>query len=148
MEFKKILCPIDFSEVSRESLQKAAELAQQFHAELVVAHVITNAPWLVAPTPTMPVDITGFHNELHEAAGKSLEQMVNEVVPEQVGFETVLETGDPARDIVDIAADKQVDLIVMASHEKVPLNRFLFGSVAEKVIRIANCPVLVLKGPQ
>lgn len=145
MNFYNILCPIDFTEVSRRSLVKAVELAQKDKARLVVVHVVAETPWMVPPVPTMPVDMGRYQEELLKSARSKLSDMVNDNVPGELECKQVLETGSPGQEIVKLAKDSGVDLIVMASREDSALDRFLFGSVAEKVIRASTCPVLVLK---
>ena len=145
MEFNKILCPVDFSEISRDSLKKAVGLAKQYGARLIVAHVVSGAPWLAPPMPTMSASLVQFQDEIRESAQEALRELVSDLVPEQLENEVILETGDPSSVITKIADENEVDLIVMASREDTAFGRFLFGSVAEKVLRSAGCPILVLK---
>jgi len=145
MIFKRIVCPVDFSETSKKSLKKAVELAKQHGASLLVVHVLPKQPLLLPPMATMPTGLVQFQNELRESAKSSLQEMREESIPDDVASESLLESGDPGRTIAKIAEERAADLIVIASREDSALDRFIFGSVAEKVIRYASCPVLVLK---
>lgn len=145
MNFKHILCPVDFTDISRKNLRRAIELAKQFGARLTVIHVVSKAPWMVPPVPTVPVNMDQYQQELISSSRSALEELIAAEVPEDLQAEMLLETGDPSQVITNVAEEKGADLIVMASREDSALNRFIFGSVAEKVIRSASCPVLVLK---
>ena len=145
MEFKTILCPVDFSHISSKSLKQAAMLAQKHQARLLVMHVIPRSPWMLPPVPTMPVDPVQFQEHLRQPAQVALEDLIRKEVPSEVQVELVLDMGLPAHVITAVAQEKKADLIVIASREDTTLDRLLFGSVAEKVIRAAPCSVLVLK---
>jgi nucleotide-binding universal stress UspA family protein len=145
MEFKKILCPVDLSDISRESLRKAVGLAQQYGAELLVAHVVSSAAWLSPPLHSMSINISEYQEKIHQSSSEALGRLVAEVVPGQLQTEVILQTGDPSHMISELADEKEVDLIVMSSRENTALGRFIFGSVAERVLRSVSCPVLVLK---
>lgn len=145
MEFKKILCPVDFSEVSKGSLKRAANMARQHEADLLVLHVVHDSPWMFPPVPTMPVNTASFQADMQEAARTTLAEMVDEIVPDSLPSETMVASGDAGPQISTIAEENGVDLVVIASRDKNTLDRLIFGSVAEKVIRTSPCAVLVLK---
>jgi universal stress protein A len=145
MKFKNILCPVDFSDISRESLHKAAVMAKQYGARLMVLHAMLRTPWISPPMPAIPANIGQYQEEIEEYSKRSLTEMARELVPVEVETELVLETGDPSYIITETAKTKEADLIIMASRENSILDRVLFGSVAEKVLRSASCPILILK---
>lgn len=147
LPLKKIVCPTDFSEPAAEGLKVARELATQFSAEMLLVHV-------VAPLPAMHGGVapTGFHipavlEELEAAAKKSLAEIRREELPAEIQARTFVILGRPAHEIVALAEQQKADIIVMATHGESGWQRFVFGSVAEKVVRHADCPVLTIRAP-
>jgi len=147
LPLKKIVCPTDFSEPAAEGLKIARELAMQFSAEMLLVHV-------VAPLPAMHGGVapTGFHipvvlEELEESAQKSLEEIRREKLPAEIQARTFVILGRPAHEIVALAEQERADIIVMATQGESGWQRFVFGSVAEKVVRHADCPVLTIRAP-
>ena len=145
---KQILCPTDFSPPSYEALRVAGEVAQHFGAELWVMHVV---PPLPPPTPATETtfvptfDLPLYQQELAESSEKALQAAIKERLPQGLVVHTVLTFGDPAQEIIRTAEERRIDLIVIATHGHTGWGRFIFGSVAEKVVRLALCPVLTLK---
>ena len=142
---KKILCPTDFSEPSYAALKVADEMAVHFTAELLLVHVVT-------PIPVIPVhdDPSGFNlpmyeKEMEASAGKSLRQVAEERISKAIRCRTIVIQGDPAGRIVRIAEEETVDIIIIATHGLTGWRKFMFGSVTEKVIRMAGCPVLSIR---
>jgi len=149
----KMVCPTDFSEPSYEALKAANELALHFSAELVVVHVVAPVP--VYPTPVTPEAssssagiVASYQQEMEVYAKKSLDQVVQEQVSDEISSQTRVCLGDAANEIVGTAADEKADIIVIATHGLTGWRRFMFGSVAEKVVRLAQCPVLTIREPQ
>jgi nucleotide-binding universal stress UspA family protein len=144
LPFKKILCPTDFSEPAFVALKRAEELARHFAAGLIVAHVIPTLPGPHSfPDPQAPLnfDVPLFQQELAIQA----EQMLKELVSHhKVECRNLVTTGDPAPEILRVAEQEHIDLIVIASHGLTGWRRLVFGSVAEKVVRQATCPVLTI----
>ena len=145
---KKICCPTDFSEPSYEALKTACEIALHFSAELILVHVVT-------PIPVIPIhdDPTSFNLPLYEKemetnAGVVLGQIRRERIPADVQSRAVVIQGDPANQIVQLAEEEGVDMVVIATHGFTGWKKFMFGSVTEKVIRLAVCPVLSIRVPQ
>jgi nucleotide-binding universal stress UspA family protein len=142
---KKLLAPTDFSDTSVETVMNASELAMHFGAELLVVHVIP-------PIPTLPSDphynfeVPAYQEALQDNAQRQLEETVDGQVSEQVAARTILSHGDPAREIVRIAKEEQIDMIVIATHGLTGWQHLVFGSVAEKVVRTAECAVLTVRG--
>lgn len=164
MNLSKILVPIDYSDYSDRALQWGAGLAERFGAQLLLLHVIprasqdlpgleeTASPQLALDSPTVyyapgpppegmmtidPIEIA--QNELKDLAVAKLNQSMS--VISRVGV------GRPAEEIVRLARDEHVDLIVMGTHGRTGLRHLLAGSVAEAVMRTAPCPVFTVKRP-
>jgi nucleotide-binding universal stress UspA family protein len=147
LPFKKIVWPTDFSEAAYEGLKIARELATQFAAEILLVHV-------VAPMPTMyggdaP---TGFHipsvlEEFQKSAQKSLDDIRREKIPADIEARKFVIAGRPAHEIVTLAAQEKADIIVISTQGESGWQRFVFGSVAENVVRHAECPVLTVRAP-
>jgi universal stress protein A len=149
----KIVCPTDFSEPSYVALQTADELASHFSAELLLIHVVSPVPVYQTPiTPTASSSSAGFvdsyQQELEVYARKLLEQIAQERLTEGTESRTRVCLGDAANEIVETATDEDADLIVIATHGLTGWRRFMFGSVAEKVVRVAQCPVLTIREPE
>jgi len=145
LPFKKILCPTDFSEPALTALKHAGELARHFSAELIVVHVIPPVPGPHAfPDPQMVTtfDVPLYQQELAISAEKVLKELVSHQVSPEVRTRDLVTTGEAAPEILRIAHQEHVDLIVIASHGQTGWRRLVFGSVAEKVVRQATCPVL------
>ena len=147
LPFKKILCPTDFSEPAFVALKRAEELARHFEAELIVAHVIPPLPSPHAfpdPQASLNFEVPLFQQELAIKA----EQMLKDLVSyHKVETRNLVTTGEAAPEILRIAHQEHADLIVIASHGLTGWRRMVFGSVAEKVVRQAICPVLTIVAP-
>lgn len=144
LPLNRVLCPTDFSEPSYEALKVANELAEHFSAELLIVHVVTPIP--VGPSPeTFNVGI--YQQELEKAAEKSLRDTVNQRVSKEVETRALVAYGDAADEIVRIAKEESVDLIVIATHGMSGWRHLIFGSVAEKVVRLTSYPVLTIRAP-
>lgn len=139
---KLIMAPIDFSDHSEEAVKTAAKLAGCFGAEVFLVHI-------VPAIPTLPSIATAFHEgeyeeELHTEAGKRLEQLAQSLGNVKPRTE-VGTANDVCMELLRIAEHNHVDLIVIATHGMTGWHKLAFGSVTEKVVRLAECPVLVLR---
>jgi universal stress protein A len=138
MNYKKILFATDFSPASDAALKYATSLARDSGATLLIAHV-----------EELPTPYTGREMLLpqQEFPNPEIRKMLDAVVPtdKNVKYEHHLVLGTPAEDIVRIAEEQKADLIVIGTHGRTGLRRVLMGSVAEAVMRRAQCPVLALK---
>ncbi len=137
---KKILFPTDYSDTSNAALRYAVSLAQQSDALLLVIHVEPSSP----PVGTVPPPDTTSEEE---ASLVALLTTVTSAEKKPVSHEFRVLHGDPAIEIVRVAEEEKVELIVMATSGRSGLRRFLLGSVAEAVTRKAPCQVLNLKQP-
>jgi nucleotide-binding universal stress UspA family protein len=142
--FSRILWPTDFSDASYEALQMAEELASCFGAELILLHVVH--PIAVVPSPA-PGQFNGpaYQRALEANALKTLQDIAKNKVSDHVKVRSGVLMGSAANAIVDSAAEEEADLIVIATNGETGLQRFVFGSVAEKVVRLATCPVLTIR---
>jgi nucleotide-binding universal stress UspA family protein len=146
LPFKKVLCTTDFSEPSYEALQAASELAVHFSAELCLVHVVTPTPITVGPMVPTSFDVIAYQNYLESDAQKQLQELVEQRLPRGLKSCTALVvTGYAADEIVRIANEQKIDLIVIATHGHTGWRGFVFGSVAEKVVRLAPCPVMAIR---
>ncbi len=133
---KRILVPVDFSDCSRKALQYAIPFARQFGGELTLLFV-------VQPYPSVP-DIGPLDAESTQEAEEHLEAVCKTVDPE-VPCKPVLRTGNPHLEIIDAAKELDIDLIIISTHGRSGLEHVLLGSTAEKVVRHAGCPVLIVR---
>jgi nucleotide-binding universal stress UspA family protein len=145
---KRVLCPTDMSEPSRHALAKAAEIARQFDAELVLLHVLPVVPLLLPGPGYAAFPVEGYERALEAEAEKRLDGLTREIIPEGIRCRRLMMKGDAASQIMLAADEEKVDLIVIATHGMTGWHHFVFGSVTEKVVRLAHCPVLTLRTPR
>jgi nucleotide-binding universal stress UspA family protein len=152
LPLKKILCPTDFSEPSYVALNVANEFAVHFSAELILLHVVNPIQILPATggglEPSPALDFGMYLEEMETYAGKSLDELVQKKISGEMPVRPMVIQGDPASEIVNLAATEKMDVIVIATHGLTGWRRFIFGSVTEKVVRLAECPVLTIKEPR
>ena len=143
MNIQRILVPHDFSKHSEHALDWALELADKWQATVELMHVIHMLP----PVVDIPNDLyADVERDQHAAAQKRLEALRTEKTNgSQATIEIHVQRGVPFQAICDEAETQQADLIVMGSHGRTGLSHVFIGSVAERVIRHAPCPVLVTK---
>ncbi|MFQ5956603.1 MAG: universal stress protein [Candidatus Brocadiales bacterium] len=142
VNIKSVLCPVDYSVCSQEAFKYAAHIARTESAKLYLVHVI---------------DVRSFGHESPldfdvpkpgEETIKSIrEELVKKAADEVQGvnIESVVVVGVPVKDILNVAKDKDVDIIVMGTHGRTGLPHMVIGSVAENVVRKAPCPVLTVR---
>jgi nucleotide-binding universal stress UspA family protein len=147
MTFKKILCPVDFSEDSQQAMQVAAELARGSQATLVLLYVWQPKQWMTDYGMQWPNEVLIEAQATEEGKLATYRKDAQRLgVPEVA---TRLMRGEPWDQIVSAAReDPAVDLIVMGTHGRTGLRRALIGSVAERVVRHAPCTVMVVRAPQ
>ncbi len=144
----KILCPTDFSQPSYEALEAAKELALHFSAELILMNVVTPIPVVPASPDPTGVDLSGYQLEMVGFAKESMETLLKERIPPEITARHMVFQGNPADEIVHTASQEEVDMIVIATHGLTGWRRFIFGSVAEKVVRLSPRPVLTITAPK
>ncbi len=146
LPYKIILCPTDFSEPSYQALTAAIELAEHFKSRLLILHVVPPVPHL-SPGIAHPqaFDVASYQKELETSSVDALNDLVKNRLSDQMLVKQVVKQGDPAEEIVAAAEVEGVDLVVIATHGLTGWRRFMFGSVTEKVVRMAKCPVLTIR---
>jgi nucleotide-binding universal stress UspA family protein len=137
MTIKQILVPIDFSEPSLAGLDYAIELSRTFKASVLVLFVV-EVIYYAGESLGLLLD------DQRRRARADLDRLAGTLAKRRVKFDTLLETGLPAQAIADTAHKRKIDLIVMATHGRTGLSHMLLGSVAERVVRTAPCPVLTI----
>lgn len=141
MNAKKILFPTDFSSAGNSSLAEASSLARDQNAVLVILHV---------EEPPIAYGGENFYCGPADLISEWLQNELEKIVPtdKSVRYEHRLVLGSPAHEIIRVAQQENVGLIVMSTHGRTGLKRLLMGSVAETVVRRAPCPVLVYRAPE
>ena len=140
----KILCPTDFSEPSLAALETACELAKHFDAELRVLHVLPFNP----PFPSDMV-VTSYYpsdSERIQEAHRQVANLIEHRIPAGVRVLPEVKMGHTANEIVCAADNEDVNVIVIGTHGETGWRHLAFGSVAEKVVRMAHRPVLTVHG--
>lgn len=144
MTFKKILCPVDFSEDSQQAVKVAAELARSSHATLVLVYVWQPQMWMTDYGMQWPNDALLEAQALEEGKLGTCRVDAQRMGAPEIA--TKLLRGEPWDQIVTVAReDRAIDLIVMGTHGRTGLRRALIGSVAERVVRHAPCTVMVVR---
>jgi nucleotide-binding universal stress UspA family protein len=147
MQFRHILAPTDFSEYSKKAVASALELAKKFGAKLSILHVVELPPYPVEGY--VPPSLTAtFIEDLEHEASRELAQVVPEAEAAGVEVARLVGVGTPYRKISDMAEAEQVELIVMATAGRTGFSHLIMGSIAERVVRTASCPVLTIRPRQ
>jgi nucleotide-binding universal stress UspA family protein len=148
IKLKRILIPTDFSEASESAVMYGRALAEAFNASLHILHVIED-PFVYGWTGEgyMP-DIPSFRETLREQSNKQLDKVLSSPERERFNAQVISKFGAPFVEIVRYAKEQEIDLIVMGTHGRGPIAHMLMGSVAEKVVRKAPCPVLTVRHPE
>jgi nucleotide-binding universal stress UspA family protein len=139
MDIHHILVPTDFSASSRQAMTYAFELAQKVGAKLSLLHVIEVPVYAIAVS--LPLQ------DLEQDARRALARLLLEAEAAHVDVTRLVAMGVPYEKILETATAEQVDLIVMATHGRTGLRHLAMGSVAERVVRMAPCPVLTIRSP-
>ena len=142
--FGRILVPTDFSEGSERAWSEARRLATRLGAELVLVHVLVEAP-LYSEGPFTMKQTRGVFDAARAWAVKTLGEWTDTAAAAGISARWVLRTGVPYKEIVGAATRERADLIVIGTHGRGGLDRALLGSVADRVIRLAPCPVVTVR---
>jgi nucleotide-binding universal stress UspA family protein len=148
LQLRRILLPTDFSGCGNYALPYAAAIARAANATVICVNVvepIVPAVGYTGMAEAMP--IAEMNEQMEDSAERELPDVLNCEELHGLKVEEVIGHGDAAAEIVRIADERQVDLIVISSHGRTGLGRIIFGSTAEAVVRHAGCPVLVVKPP-
>jgi nucleotide-binding universal stress UspA family protein len=146
LSIRRILFPTDFSEPAEYAWSYALTFAQEFGAEVHLLHVIAPPPRLTEAY-AVSFDPARMVESLTAEATGSMDRQVEAAKARGLVFRRDVREGVDYREIIDYASKHDIDLIVMATHGRTGLAHVLLGSVAEKVVRKAPCPVLTIKHP-
>lgn len=144
MKIQRILCPIDFSDCSKKALEYAQLFAQGQNEEVILFHVVE--PYVlpieygIAPVPYVELE-----SKVKENAERELEAIAKEYFPKSKVQRRVV-MGRASEVVLNEAREKKVDLIVMGTHGRTGLSHLFMGSTAERVVRLAPCAVLTVRG--
>jgi nucleotide-binding universal stress UspA family protein len=142
---QNFLVPLDFSDYSTQALDYAMELAHKLQARLTLLHVMQDLSMGGGDLGvTLPYS---YMQELDAELNRRLESYLERVTAAGLNGDMVLVHGNPYQEIVETAKARRVDLIIMGTHGRTGLRHVLLGSVAEKVVQLASCPVLVTRQP-
>ncbi len=140
----KILYPTDFSEGAEQARAEAVRLARALGAELILLHVLVPVA-RQGEALLGPAELDRLQERQRRWAEEYLEARVVETHAAGVAARGLLRGGEPAPEVVRAAEEEQVDLIVMGTHGRSGLGRLLLGSVADRVVRTASCPVVTVR---
>jgi nucleotide-binding universal stress UspA family protein len=148
LRLQKILLPTDFSGCANYALPYASSIARATGAAIICVHVVEPVVPAVGYTGLAePMPIADISGQLEDSAERQLPKLAECDECAGLNVEEVIVHGDAAAEIVRVAEEREVDLIVISSHGRTGLGRIIFGSTAEAVVRHATCPVLVVKPP-
>jgi nucleotide-binding universal stress UspA family protein len=143
--FERILCAIDFSECSMAALRYASSIAEEARARLLAVHVVELAPPAYDPLIGPPIDLPGYRQACETAARERLRNVIPVALRTATALEEMVVCGKPHHEILRIAEEWRSDLIVLGVHGRTAVDRVLFGSTVEPVVRRAHCPVLTVR---
>ena len=142
ISLNKILCPIDHSDCSKDALRYAVSFAMKDEAKLLLLHVIDIRSFnegLDAMSTQIP------NEETIEQLRVKLLNCIPEEIRNEMDVEAIVSQGIPFAEIISTAKEKEIDMIVIGSHGRTGLSHIMLGSVSEKVVRKAPCPVLTVR---
>ena len=146
-DYKKILVPLDGSELAAQALSHAREFVERSAGELILLQVVPDSATvneLMADTSGL-VNVGEREQRLIETATAALATVVADLARDQVAARAVVRMGNAAATILDYAREEAVDLIVMSTHGRTGIARWIFGSVADKVLQTAPCPIFLIR---
>ena len=146
MPIKQILVPVDFSDVSMQAVDYAVELSKGFAADVAVVFVVEPLYYAAPPTAYgAATQVAMLLDDQRKLGREQLAKLAARLEKKGVKVRALLQEGSPYERITGTAKRIKADLIVMATHGRTGLSHLLMGSVAEKVVRTAPCPVLTLQ---
>ena len=143
---KKILHATDFSKASARALQEAIKLAKDHHAQLLVVHVIEPTPYVAGGEFGGAEVYTKLEDMTRQNAQSSMSKLIERLKKSKIKAESLLLRGSSHEQIVKAAKNKKADMIVIGTHGRTGLSKLFMGSVAGKVVALAACPVLTVRG--
>lgn len=147
IDLNRILVPIDFSEYSRKALQYAIPFARQFNASIDLIYVVEPTVY-PADFSFGQVGFPAIEDELRKRAAEELDELLRYEFSKRVPAKRAIRTGKAFYEIIQYAREEKMDLIIIATHGHSGIEHALFGSTAEKVVRKAPCPVLVVRNDE
>ncbi|OAI48052.1 hypothetical protein AYO44_01220 [Planctomycetaceae bacterium SCGC AG-212-F19] len=148
IDLKRILLPTDFSKYSQNALKYGAALADKFGAQLYLLHVVQNIGLLIPDMVNVTPPVMPSSEQMGAAVREALGKLVKDAGLEPFKVEIAIREGSAFYEIIQFAKDQEIDLIVMGTHGHTGLAHVLLGSVTEKVVRKAPCPVLTVRHPE
>ncbi len=145
MDQRAIVFSTDFSQSSQAAGKHALDLAKAFKSPLIIVHVLDSWAGFPAYEDTVPVDVKKVVTGMEDEVTLKLKSLADEFRKEAAEVTAECKIGTPAEEIVKIAESESAQLIVMGTHGWTGFKHLLLGSVAEKVLRMAKCPVLVVR---
>ncbi len=142
IKIKRLLSPTDFSDAAKHALLYAEDLARTYGSELHLLHVIE--PVLYPPEMFGQVGLVDIETTIERAGQEELAQWRTQV-PNDVTCVTSVAHGKPWAEILRYATEKEIDLIVIATHGRTALDHLLLGSTTDKIVRKSACPVLTVR---
>ncbi len=144
---RRVLHPTDFSRASGQALAESIEFAKQNHAELLLLHVTTPVtPYLAENSYVSPTLYTQMEESAKQEAESAMSGLIEKAKKAKVKVKSLLVKGIPHEQIVRVAKNRRVDLIVIGTHGRTGFSKFFMGSVAGRVVAMAHCPVLTVRG--
>jgi len=141
---KKIMCAVDFSDFTDETLAHSIALSRDFHAKLFLAHIVTEVN-----TSFVHSEIAINRAKLQDEYILNAQELLGDLAKEiTIDHEILVSKGDSADEICRLALLKEIDLLITATHGKSGIKRLLIGSVTEKLMKILHCPLLVLRSKE
>ena len=141
--FKKILYPVDFSDYAEEIMEYATTIASRFDSELHLIHIIPNLNYFTPYESFLtPENLVAVERNIESEVDKDFVKLVEKIT---VPVKKVIRTGVTFLEIIDYIKEAGIDLVVMGTHGRSGIEHILIGSVAEKVVRKAPCPVLTVR---
>jgi nucleotide-binding universal stress UspA family protein len=144
LPFRTIVFPTDFSAPAEAALGAAVEVARHFQAALHLVHVVPALP-ATTSDPNFTFSVPEYEALLHVEARDRLERLAAGLRDAGLSCDWSIGNGNAGREIVRIAAERGADLIVIATHGETGWRHAIFGSVAERVVQHASCPVLTIR---
>jgi len=147
LPFKNILSPTDFSEPSYKAIKAASELALHFSARLVVLHVVSLTPLITGEIEPTNFDVASYQQVLEKDASQKLQEVIKKLISKDVkNLVPMIASGSYSDEILRVAREEKSDLIVIGTRGRTGIALLVLGSVAERVVQLAPCPVLTI-GP-
>ena len=145
---KSILVPTDFSKQSQSAIRYGIEFAQKFGAKLHVLHVVQDVAIFLPEMGFINPSTVSSIEPILQAAGKSLADFLEPYKHNKIELISHCQEGNPLDEIISLATDENIDLIILGTHGHKGLAHLFLGSLAETLVRKSPCPVLSLRNPE